>query len=737
MVTATTPRAHDRSGANPEPGSGRGVRRAGFAVLAVATAGIAFLRVFPAESLPVPIVAGTALGAAGVLLATRARRLRVVAGVVLTVIAALVAGVLSATLAARPGASAGAALPDVADAVVGGWRRALTITLPTPPAPDLLPLVAVVLAVAAALAVGLARRAEARLSAFVPGVAVFCLALALGVHGSGSALAVTAPLLAVLVIAVLSEGLGQHAGTGGVGRSRGAVVAVPLAAVLAAVAVLAVPAIAGNAGRSPANPRHVVSPPVTTPDLADPLSVYPARLSHPQTTAFTATVDPAWRHHRPLWRLATFTRYDGSRWRASGHALSVGYDVPSPAATATPSTVTVTPVSLGGIWVPISGPVRHVDQLGLGYQLAGQVLVDPSGIAGHRYRVTASLPHLSAAGLRRASVPSSGSAAALTRLPACVPQTLTQAAAVAVRGRDTPIEQAVAVEQYLARKGGFKVDPHAKSGLSCARIATFVGNDRVGTPLQFAATCVLMLRSVGLPARLVAGFRPGRLQPGEHTVVVDDGDAYAWPEVQLAGAGWVALAPTPNAGATQQRREKALQEVRRHIAKTRPTPAPAPAAPKPKRHVQATGGLGAAALAGVAIGALLLALLVLTPITIVAAKGVRRRMRRTRGDPGARVLGAWRELLDRLAEHGVEVRSLTPAEAVSTVSQLAPAATRPAGALGIRVDGVVYAGENVADESATEAWCSQRQAAGALRHAAGRWRRLRWTLSPRPLRRGR
>ncbi len=710
--------------------------RTGLAVLAVATAGLAFLRVFPAGSLPLPIVAGTVLGAGAVLLATRVRRGRLAAGVVLTALAAYVAGVLSATLAAKPTVGVGTAIPDVLHAAVGGGRRALTITLPTPPAPDLLPLVAVMLAVAGALAVALARRPGARLSPYIPAVVAFCLALALGVHGAGSPLAVTAPLLAVLVVAVLYDALIRQASSTGGGPSRGALVAVPLAVVLAAAAVLAVPAIASNSGRAAANPRHVVSPPITTPNLADPLSLYPARLSHPHTTAFTAAVDSAWRSDRPLWRLATFTRFDGSRWRTSGKAKSVGYAVPHHSAGGTqPSTVTVTPISLGGIWVPVPGPVRQVGKLGLGYQVAGQVLIDPAGVSGHRYHVTAALPKLSANGLQRASVPSSGAAAALTQLPGCVPPALTQAAAVAVRDRSTPIEQAVAVEQYLARKGGFKVDPHARSGLSCSRMKSFVGKERIGTPLQFAAACVLMLRSVGLPARLVSGFRPGKLQPGGQSVAVSDGDAYAWPEVQLSGVGWVALSPTPQAGTTQRNRQKALQEVRNHVAKTKPTPAPAPAQPKAKAQPKPPSGLGVAALAGIAIGALLLTLLLLTPICVLAAKGVRRRLRRVRGSPATRILSAWRELLDRLAERGVDVTPLTPTEAVAAIGNLAPAGERSAGKLAARVDRVVYAGADVPEDSAEDAWRSAEQASRALRRAAGRWQRLRWALSPRTLRR--
>ena len=53
---------------------------------------------------------------------------------------------------------------------------------------------------------------------------------------------------------------------------------------------------------------------------------------------------------------------------------------------------------------------------------------------------------------------------------------------------------------------------------------------------------VLMLRSVGVPARLAVGFAEGEYKNGTYTV--RRRDAHAWPEVFFPGLGWVEFEPT-------------------------------------------------------------------------------------------------------------------------------------------------------------------------------------------------
>jgi hypothetical protein len=55
-----------------------------------------------------------------------------------------------------------------------------------------------------------------------------------------------------------------------------------------------------------------------------------------------------------------------------------------------------------------------------------------------------------------------------------------------------------------------------------------------------------MLRSIGIPARLVAGFSAGEFNPFTGMYVVRNTDAYAMTEVYFPRYGWFAFDPIPN-----------------------------------------------------------------------------------------------------------------------------------------------------------------------------------------------
>jgi hypothetical protein len=62
---------------------------------------------------------------------------------------------------------------------------------------------------------------------------------------------------------------------------------------------------------------------------------------------------------------------------------------------------------------------------------------------------------------------------------------------------------------------------------------------------------VLLLRSVGIPSRLVNGFQMGEYNSSADFYTVRQSDAHSWVEVHFPQAGWVAFDPTPPAGLSQ------------------------------------------------------------------------------------------------------------------------------------------------------------------------------------------
>ncbi len=92
-------------------------------------------------------------------------------------------------------------------------------------------------------------------------------------------------------------------------------------------------------------------------------------------------------------------------------------------------------------------------------------------------------------------------------------------------------------------------------------IEDFVNNHHKGHCEYFASALTLMLRSQGIPARMVIGYRPSEFNYIGNYFVVRQRDAHAWveaymrpeeipdeainPEERHAGGGWMRLDPTP------------------------------------------------------------------------------------------------------------------------------------------------------------------------------------------------
>lgn len=77
-------------------------------------------------------------------------------------------------------------------------------------------------------------------------------------------------------------------------------------------------------------------------------------------------------------------------------------------------------------------------------------------------------------------------------------------------------------------------------------VEAFLFKNQGGYPDQFSTTLTMMLRSIGIPARLVAGFSPGQFNPFTGLYVVRNTDAYAMSEVYFPRYGWFAFDPIPN-----------------------------------------------------------------------------------------------------------------------------------------------------------------------------------------------
>ena len=130
------------------------------------------------------------------------------------------------------------------------------------------------------------------------------------------------------------------------------------------------------------------------------------------------------------------------------------------------------------------------------------------------------------------------------QLPRDFPDSVKDLASEITAGLDNPYDMAEAIREHLVRLPYTLEVSLPPPGEDWVEHFLFV--ERRGFCHNFASAMVTMLRSQGVPARLVTGMAPG--------IPIDEGTAFevqtrnyhAWPEVYFPRYGWVEFEPTPS-----------------------------------------------------------------------------------------------------------------------------------------------------------------------------------------------
>jgi transglutaminase-like putative cysteine protease len=128
-------------------------------------------------------------------------------------------------------------------------------------------------------------------------------------------------------------------------------------------------------------------------------------------------------------------------------------------------------------------------------------------------------------------------------------------------GLSNPYDIVNAVTQYLRENISYDLSI-SQPPVNQERIDWFLFDYKKGFCNYYASAEVLLLRSLGIPARMAVGFAQGELEPTStqqlpagqsisnqqisetSTYVVRQKDAHAWPEIYFPGIGWVIFEPT-------------------------------------------------------------------------------------------------------------------------------------------------------------------------------------------------
>jgi transglutaminase-like putative cysteine protease len=120
-----------------------------------------------------------------------------------------------------------------------------------------------------------------------------------------------------------------------------------------------------------------------------------------------------------------------------------------------------------------------------------------------------------------------------------------RATALAEQWRAESAGEAEIVQRALAylRDGRFvyTLDPPL---LGTHSVDEFLFDTREGFCEHFSSAFVFLMRSAGVPARVVTGYQGGELNSVDSIVTVRQMDAHAWAEVYLEDSGWVRVDPT-------------------------------------------------------------------------------------------------------------------------------------------------------------------------------------------------
>jgi transglutaminase-like putative cysteine protease len=95
----------------------------------------------------------------------------------------------------------------------------------------------------------------------------------------------------------------------------------------------------------------------------------------------------------------------------------------------------------------------------------------------------------------------------------------------------------------LLHDGGFRYTL-TPAPLGRNAVDDFLFNTREGFCEHYASSFTVLMRSAGIPARVVTGYQGGYWNKLGNYLLVRNSDAHAWTEVWLAGRGWVRADPT-------------------------------------------------------------------------------------------------------------------------------------------------------------------------------------------------
>lgn len=546
--------------ADPTPGHQRFLGLAAVAGLSVATA-LAFGRVFTGRQATLELVAAALASVA--IAALFERR-----GLLLATLASLVGLALAITWIVLP-QTAWYGLPSIHTLRAIGrslefvGQQARVRVAPTPPLPPLMLAAVTAVWTAAFSSHALAIRAGSPLLAILPPIALVGFADTVLEDGARPFYAII--LLAAALAVVFADGLRRVRQWGPVwsgSRTRRLGTSVRGSRSVALAVIAAAVLVPGLLPGFRSGPLVDFSTSGDEGAGLDPFISIHAQLTddEPVRDLFEVqTPDPQYL------RMYTLDEFDGEGWRSSdptgsdGQTLTVPTVLPQPSSYAPPPDSQTQPYTFTVLTdfdashaLPMAQTPEQITAGDLGDvtwdPARGQAFVDGGLDAGLEYTVRSRVVVPTAEQLERVHNLTSLQYGQWTRLPGedVLDPRIEQLAKAWTAGAASDYEKVLAIQQHF-HSDGFQYSTDVDVADDPDALLTFLTQTKAGFCQQYATAMAVLVRELGLPARVAVGYQAGTLQDDGRYLVQSD-DAHAWVEVFFEGYGWLQFEPTPGHG---------------------------------------------------------------------------------------------------------------------------------------------------------------------------------------------
>ena len=332
------------------------------------------------------------------------------------------------------------------------------------------------------------------------------------------------------------------------------------AALVTIVAVLVACSSSGDGGDSgggtrPNEAASANESPTTVPETASlPSFLDPLTDEQAVRNLFEVEAD-----HGEYWRMFTLDRYDGESWMSTnpdgsegGVPLSAPASLPRSGSSRPPGAATLNQtfrilsdfesahaLPMAQTAEEIAGPIGDIRW----DPVRSQAFIEGHLEAGMEYTVRSRIVVPTPEDLDQVDHLAPQTYGQWTELPVDLDPRFGEIAERWTEDATSDYRKVLAIQQHFHSEG-FVYSTDVEAADDAGALLEFLTKTRTGFCQQYTAAMVVMVRALGLPARIAVGYRSGTQQE-DGSYLVQSNDAHVWVEVLFPGYGWLQFEPEP------------------------------------------------------------------------------------------------------------------------------------------------------------------------------------------------